>query len=78
MGQHWHGHGVSPARQVTRTQRPETQTSSQRHPAAQLAGEQKYLRAFSGSCVQVSPVPQVPMHCPPQPSDIPQPTPIGQ
>ena len=74
-GQHWHGQGTSPLRQVMRTQRPPEQTSSQRHPPGQPAGEQKYRALFIGSRVHVSPLPQVPGHCAPHPSAVPQATP---
>ena len=77
-GQHWQGHGVSPAPQVTCTQRFIEQTSSQRHPEAQPAAEQKKLCGSVVLWVQVSPVLQPPTHWPPQPSDTPQRTPAGQ
>lgn len=78
MGQHWHGQGLPPPGQVTRVQRFMAQTSSQRQPPVQPAEEQKKRRGSTGSWVQVDPVSQPPMHCPPQPSDTPQRTPAGQ
>ncbi len=62
MGQHWHGHGDSPARHVMRTQRPALHTSSQRHPPAHPAGEQKYRALFIGSRVHTSLPAQAPEH----------------
>ena len=47
-------------------------TSSQRHPPAQLAAEQKYRCRSVESCVHVSPASHWPTHCPPQPSLVPQ------